>query len=92
MITVSLGSGNGDDVDHLFMKDICGNTESPPRHARAFGNLRQRREELRMERVSALTKFREAAQAGQFPGPAETPNIGDAELETFMDLPERDSA
>ena len=91
VITVSLGSGNGGDVDYLFMEDICGDTESPPRHARAFGNLRQRREELRRERVSALTKFREAAEAGEFPGPAETPNIGDAELETFLELLEQDS-
>ena len=92
VITVSLGSGNGGDVDYLFMEDICGDTESPPRHARAFGNLRQRREELRMERVSALTRFREAAEAGEFPGPAETPNIGDAEFESFLELLERDSS
>ena len=91
VITVSLGSGNGGDVNYLFMEDICGDTESPPRHARSFGNLRQRREELRRERVSALTRFRQAAEAGEFPGPAETPNIGDAELETFLELLERES-
>ena len=33
LITVSLGSGPGGDVDYLFMEDICGDSANPPRHA-----------------------------------------------------------
>lgn len=36
LVTVSLGSGPGADVTYLFMEDICGESENPPRHARAF--------------------------------------------------------
>lgn len=39
LVTVSLGSGPGADVTYLFMKDICGESGNPPRHARAYGNL-----------------------------------------------------
>ena len=38
LVTVSLGSGPGADVTYLFMEDILGESENPPRHARAaFG-------------------------------------------------------
>lgn len=72
LITVSLGSGDGGDVDYLFMEDICGDSENPPRHARAFGNLGALRERMRAERVAALRAFRDAAAAGEFPGEAES--------------------
>ena len=83
LITVSLGSGAGGDVDYLFMEDICGDSENPPRHARAFGNMRSIRERLSQERVSALTAFRRAAEAGEFPGAAETAAIKESELTEF---------
>ena len=89
VITVSLGSGGGGDVNYLFMQDICGDTENMPKHGRAFGNLLGKREELRRERIEALTKFREAAEAGEFPGPAETVQVDDSEMETFLNLLEK---
>ena len=89
VITVSLGSGGGGDVDYLFMQDICGDAENMPRHGRAFGNLLGKREELRKERIAALTRFREAAEAGDFPGPAETVQVDDSEMETFLNLLEK---
>ncbi len=91
IITVSLGSGNGGDVDYLFMEDICGDTKTSPKHARAFGNLGNLREQIHRERVSALTRFREAASSGEFPGPAETARIDEREFESFLELLERDS-
>ena len=84
IITVSLGAGSGGDVDYLFMEDICGDTENPPRHARAFGNLSRLRQLLRAERVAALKSFRNAAHSGSFPSEAETPSIDEAELESFL--------
>ena len=85
LITVSLGSGRDADVMYLFMEDICGEKETSPRHARAFGNLARLHEQIREERVAAVTAFREAAKAGDFPGEAETAKIDDDELMGFLD-------
>ncbi|MCY3880354.1 MAG: 3-methyl-2-oxobutanoate hydroxymethyltransferase [Rhodobacteraceae bacterium] len=90
LITVSLGSGSGADVDYLFMEDICGDSEKPPRHARAFGNLRAMREELRRERRHALSSFRVAAERGEFPGDSETVAIDQSEFEEFLLLVDGD--
>ena len=86
LITVSLGSGHRGDVDYLFMEDICGDSENPPRHARAFGNLRALREQMHVERVAALRAFRKAAAAGQFPGKAESVGIDPTEVECLVQL------
>ena len=90
LIVVSLGSGAGGDVDYLFMEDICGDVKNPPRHARAFGNLRKIREELRAERIRALSAFRDAATGGLFPSDAETPGINEREYEGFLSRLERE--
>ncbi|MEM8916152.1 MAG: 3-methyl-2-oxobutanoate hydroxymethyltransferase, partial [Pseudomonadota bacterium] len=86
LITVSLGSGQGADVMYLFMQDICGENETAPRHARAYGNLHRLREQIKEERISALTAFRKDAMGGQFPGDAETPAIAPDEAAKFVDL------
>lgn len=85
LITVSLGSGTGADVMYLFMEDICGDNENPPRHARAYGDLAGLRRRLREERVAALRAFRADAMAGAFPGPKETAGIEPGELDRFLD-------
>ncbi len=85
IITVSLGSGGGADVDYLFMEDICGDVEKPPRHARAFGNMRGLRQQLHAERIGALKAFRGAAENGEFPGDAETAGIPEDELDRFRE-------
>jgi 3-methyl-2-oxobutanoate hydroxymethyltransferase len=84
IITISLGSGPSGDVDYLFMEDICGEEDDRPRHARAFGNLRRLREEIRTERITALTAFRKAAEQGDFPAASETPSVQEKELEEFI--------
>lgn len=89
IITVSLGSGGGADVDYLFMEDICGDVEHPPRHARAFGNLRNLRQQIHSERIGALKAFRRAAENGEFPGDTETVGIADDELDRFRERLER---
>ena len=75
LITVSLGSGNGADVDYLFMEDICGDSENPPRHARAFGDIGTLRRQIEEERVKALKAFRTAASNNEFPSGAETVKV-----------------
>ena len=83
IITVSLGSGGKADVDYLFMEDICGDSANPPRHARAFGNIRKLREKIRAERISALRAFRATSEAEDFPGPGECAGINPDEFEGF---------
>lgn len=86
IITVSLGSGGGGDVNYLFMEDICGDSENPPRHARAFGNLLKLRQQICEERVAALTAFRKTAMAGEFPSANETAGIPEHEYREFLEL------
>lgn len=90
VITVSLGSGRGGDVMYLFANDICGETENPPRHARAFGDLAKYVRLIEEERVAAFTRFREASDAGDFPNDRETAAIDPKELETFLEKLERE--
>ena len=90
LITVSLGSGDGGDVNYLFMEDICGDGENPPRHARAYADLAGLRRQIRGERVRALAAFRDDALAGRFPGEAETVGIDPKELTGFVERLERD--
>ena len=84
LVTVSLGSGPGADVMYLFMEDICGDNESPPRHARAYGDLAGLRRQFREARVAALKAFRADAMGGAFPADEETAGIEAAELERFV--------
>ena len=90
LITVSLGSGDGGDVNYLFMEDICGDGDNPPRHARAYADLAGLRRRIREERVRALRAFREDALGGGFPGDAETVDIDPREMEGFLDRLERE--
>ena len=92
LITVSLGSGDGGDVNYLFMEDICGDGDNPPRHARAYADLAGLRRRIREERVRALRAFREDALGGGFPGDAETVDIDPREMEGFLDRLDREGA
>ncbi|MEM9393121.1 MAG: 3-methyl-2-oxobutanoate hydroxymethyltransferase [Pseudomonadota bacterium] len=84
LITSSLGSGAGADVIYLFQNDICGENESQPRHARAFGNILRLEEEIRAERRRALGSFRQAASDGSFPAAAESTAMAPGEFEVFL--------
>lgn len=72
IITMSLGSGGAGDIISLFMSDICGESDNPPRHARAFGDVGRLHRQIREEREAALRAFREAVASGDYPGPAES--------------------
>lgn len=89
LIFVSLGSGAGGDVSFLFMNDLCGETENPPRHARAFGNLKAKYDELHRERLVALEAFKNASLDGSFPTIYQTPNMDKAEFEAFQNALEK---
>jgi 3-methyl-2-oxobutanoate hydroxymethyltransferase len=84
LVTVSLGSGPAADVLFLFSSDICGEEGRLPRHARAYGNLAALQQQMRAERVRALTAFRADVAANAFPGPQEISEISDAEYDGFV--------
>lgn len=68
LVTISLGSGAGGDVQFLFMSDVCGDEGRRPRHARAWGDVASLRSRLREERAAALGGFRAAVTDRSFPG------------------------
>lgn len=90
LITVSLGSGGGADVNYLFMEDICGDSASSPRHARKYADLAGLRDKIRKERLKALKRFRKDAMSGSFPGDRETVATSPTELRKFKRLLERE--
>ena len=67
LVTHSIGAGSGGDVIFSFMEDICGDVESPPRHARAWADMLSLRRAMAAERLKGLTGFRDAVKAGAFP-------------------------
>lgn len=67
IVTISLGSGNAGDIVFLFMSDICGESENPPRHAHAFRDLGALHRQLYSERVDALREFHTEVHSGAFP-------------------------
>jgi 3-methyl-2-oxobutanoate hydroxymethyltransferase len=91
MSTISLGSGRDADVMFLFQSDICGESPRVPRHARAYGDVASLQQQVRDERVRALSAFRADVLSGGFPGDGEVGSIDPAELARFVQsLPERD--
>lgn len=70
LVTHSIGSGPAGDVTFLFMEDLGGDVENPPRHAKAFGNMLSIRKELNAERGRALRAFCSAVQDRSFPDEA----------------------
>ena len=84
LVTVSLGSGPDADVMFLFTSDICGESGRLPRHARAWGNLARLHDQIRRERIEALSAYRAAISEGDFPKTQETTGMGAAELEAFL--------
>lgn len=83
LVTVSLGSGPDADVIFLFTSDICGEATRLPRHARAWGDLASLHQQVRDERVRALSSFRADVASGGFPVEGETARIAEDELTRF---------
>ncbi|MCY0095134.1 3-methyl-2-oxobutanoate hydroxymethyltransferase [Hoeflea ulvae] len=84
LICVSLGSGSGGDVSFLFMNDLCGETRSAPRHARAFGALADMHDAVHAARIDALNAFKAASLEGSFPAKFETTGMKPEELDILL--------
>ncbi len=72
LVTISLGSGVGCDVQHLFAEDILGTSEAtPPRHARRYRNLFEEEQKIQRERIAAFGEFADDVRSGAFPQAAQ---------------------
>lgn len=89
LVTYSIGCGGAGDVIFLFMDDICGELENPPRHAKAYANLRSLREQIKSERLKALNAFKADVDAGTFPGAGKAASMPAQEVEAFREALER---
>ena len=86
---ISLGSGPGGDIDYLFQSDLCGETESRPRHARAFADLHSMQRAMQAERIRALTAYKDSVLEGSFPAEIETVATPSDELNRFIESIDR---
>ncbi len=80
LVTYSIGCGGVGDVIFLFMDDICGALENPPRHAKAYGDTLSLRKQIRSEQTRALKAFKSDVDAGTFPGPGYASRMPESEL------------
>lgn len=85
LITVSIGSGAGADVQYLFGCDILGEPGFRPRHARAFDDFAAEYARLQERRIAAFAAFRDAVGAGTYPGASELVNAQGLDVSTFAD-------
>ena len=70
LVTHSIGAGSAGDVIFMFLVDICGESERPPGHAKAFADLGSIRAHLAVERRRALSEYRHAVMTGAYPDAA----------------------
>ncbi len=85
LVTHSIGAGSAGDVIFMFLVDICGESERPPGHARAFTDLRSMRERIDEERRRALRTYREAVTDGSYPDAATSVPMLPGEHEKLVD-------
>tara|TARA_B100000886_G_scaffold330664_1_gene281319 strand:+ start:275 stop:1126 length:852 start_codon:yes stop_codon:yes gene_type:complete len=84
LITMSIGSGNGGDVQLLFAEDILGDTEGPyPRHSKQYCNLYKERQKIHKIRVKAFGAFIKDVNQGTFPSPEYEVNVPDELVASF---------
>jgi len=89
LILSSIGSGPEADVIFLFMSDLTGATQDPPRHARAWGDLRSLRRQIEDERLRALTGFRRDVLEGAFPDKSVSGSMADGERARLAEMLDR---
>jgi 3-methyl-2-oxobutanoate hydroxymethyltransferase len=89
MATISLGSGPDADVMFLFQSDVVGESARVPRHARVYGDVATLQQQIRVERVRALSAFRADVTSGGFPSDTEVGTIDPTELAHFTEAIDR---
>lgn len=84
LVTHAIGSGADADVIFMFTEDICGEGEKPPRHAKAFSDLKPFHKAVTEERIRGLSAYKAAVTGGEFPNEAVSVSMkpGESELLT----------
>ena len=85
LVTHSIGAGSAGDIIFMFLVDICGETERPPRHAKAFADLGSIRAHLAVERRRALSDYRQAVVTGAYPDAATSVSMLAGEHEKLLE-------
>ena len=81
MLTISLGSGGGCDVQYLFSADLLGeNRGHIPRHAKSYRNFAAERDRMQAERVAAYREYIADVASGAFPAQENVVSISDETL------------
>ena len=90
LITMSIGSGNGGDVQLLFAEDILGDSEGPfPRHSKQYCDLNKERSKIHKMRVKAFSEFIKDVNLGTFPSPQYEVNVTDELVQSFCNSIEK---
>ncbi|GJL83398.1 MAG: 3-methyl-2-oxobutanoate hydroxymethyltransferase [marine bacterium B5-7] len=85
LLTMSLGSGSGCDMQYLFASDILGETVGRiPRHARIYRNFNEEYARLERERINAFREFVDDIDSGAFPLPKHLVEISASEFDSFI--------
>jgi len=84
LITMSIGSGNGGDVQLLFSEDILGDSAGPfPRHSKQYCNLQNERNKMQKMRIKAFKEFILDIETGVFPSKKYEVQVSDNLIKTF---------
>ena len=90
LITSSIGSGSGGDIQLLFAQDLLGDGKPPfPRHAKHYCDLYAMRQEMQKTRVAAFKEFVAEVQSGAFPGPEHTVDVSQDVVDGFLEAIEQ---
>lgn len=86
LVTASIGSGSGGDIQFLFAQDVLGDGEPPfPRHARQYCDLREMRRKMQEARIAAFGEFVADVRSGAFPGPEHVVDVGRDVVDGFLE-------
>ena len=87
LLTISLGSGGGCDIQYLFSDDLLGeNRGHIPRHAKTYRNLAVEFDRIQAERIAAYREFIDDINNKAFPGEENIVDIPDHEFDQFMNV------
>ena len=86
LITSSIGSGSGGDIQFLFAQDLLGDGKPPfPRHGKQYCDLYAMRQKMQKMRVVAFREYVTEVQNGAFPGPEHTVDVGQDVVDGFLE-------
>ena len=87
LVINSLGSGKGGDVMFLFFEDICGETAGirMPRHAKSWGNGKEIKKKLNIERSKSIKGFKDEVDSGSYPSADHTVEMLTGEKDKLLE-------